>query len=150
MIQNYWKDFLACTGRESETKYAAVICFGMDMKACNGAIERIRSGEMRCRIYPADGYRKAMSGEARVGDLCIVTDWQGMPQAVIETVEVQNLPVSALTDEICALEGMQPDLCAWREKQLPFIKTEIEELDGELNEATQLTVEEFKLVYPIA
>jgi hypothetical protein len=58
------------------------------------------------------------------------------------------MPVSELTDEICALEGMQVNLNAWTEKQLPFIKTEVEELGGELVDSTMLTVEEFRKVYP--
>jgi len=150
MIQNYWKDFLANTKRETGVKCAAVVCFGMDAKTCNGAVDRILSGDMGCRIYPANGYRKAMSGEAQAGELSIVADWQGVPCAVIETTNVRTMPVSELTDEICALEGIQPDLALWKEKQLPFIKTEIEELGGELLDSTLVTVEEFKLVYPVA
>lgn len=148
MLQKYWNDFLAYTKRETGLKCAGVVCFGMDADACAGAVERILSGEMRCRIYPADGYRKAMSGEAKAGELNIVVDWKGTPCAVIETTNVRNVPVSELTDEICSLEGMQANLNAWMEKQLPFIKTEVEELGGEVDDSTVLTVEEFRKVYP--
>lgn len=150
MIQSYWKEFLAHTNRAENAKCAGVVCFGMDEKTCVSAVERILRSEMRCRIYPADGYRKAMSGEAKPGDVNIVTDWKGVPCAVIETINVQTLTISALTDEICALEGMQNDLEAWKEKQMPLIKTEIEELGGILDDDTLVTVEEFRKVYPIA
>lgn len=150
MIQNYWKDFLASTNRESDEKCSGVICLGMDAKTCAAASEKILSGKMHCRIYPADGYRKAMSGEARTGELNIVTDWKGEPCAVIETTGVRMLSVSGLTDEICASEGLYADLATWKEKQLPYIKTEVEELGSVFDDATVLTVEEFRTVYPIA
>lgn len=150
MIQSYWKDFLAHTSRETSEKCAGVVCFGMDARTCEGAVEQILTGKMKCRIYPADGYRKAMSGEAKAGELNIVVDWKGVPCAVIETTSVRKMPVGELTDEICAMEGMQPDLQSWRERQLPFIKTEVEELGGVFDDATLVAIEEFRLVHPLA
>lgn len=150
MIQTYWKEFLAKANRETDEKCAGVICFGMDAQTCALANEKILSGEMRCRIYPADGYKKAMSGEARIGELSIVTDWKGAPCAIIETIGVRALPVSELSDEICACEGIFTDLKTWKEKQMPFLKTEVEELGNAFDDATLLTIEEFRIVYPIA
>ena len=147
MIQNYWKKFLESARRDENAKCAGVICFGMDAGTCKNAVKRILSGEMRCRIYPRDGYRKAMSGEARIGELNIVVDWDGVPQAVIETTAVRELRFGQLTDDICALEGLQNNLSDWREKQMKFIKTEVEELGGEFDDSTPLTIEEFKTVY---
>ena len=147
MIQNYWKNFVAHMNHETDLKCAGVICFGMDAKACELAVEKIRSGEMRCRIYPAEGYRKAMSGEAREGEMCIVVDWNGTPRAVIETTHVRSMMISELSDEICQQEGICADLDSWREKQMPFIKTEVEELGFEFDNSTVVTVETFKTVY---
>lgn len=147
MIRNYWKKFLEKAKKDENAKYAGVICFGMDAETCKNAVERILAGEMRCRIYPRDGYRKAMSGEAKVGELNIVVDWDGVPQAVIETTDVRELRFSQLTDDICALEGIQNNLSDWREKQMKFIKTEVEELGGEFDDSTPLTIEEFKTIY---
>ena len=147
MMQKYWQEFLANVKCDGSTKCAGVICFGMDADACKNAVEKILSGEMRCRIYPKDGYRKAMSGEARVGEMNIVVDWNGVPQAVIETMRVREVQAGQLTDEICALEGIQKNVCDWREKQMQLIKTEVEELGGEFDDATLLTIEEFKTIY---
>jgi len=147
MIQNYWRKFLENTKREENAKCAGVICFGMDADACKNAVEKILYGEMRCRIYPKDGYRKAMSGEAKIGEMNIVVDWSGVPQAVIETTGVRDLPVGQLTDEICAMEGIQKNLSDWREKQMKLVKTEVEELGGEFDDDTLLTIEEFKTIY---
>lgn len=150
MIQNYWKEFLTNTNRENEEKYTGIICFGMDAQTCTTANEKILSGEMHRRIYPENGYKKAMSGESGIGELNIVTDWKGMPCAVIETTGVYKLQVSELTDEICAGGGLYPSLEIWKEKQMPLIKTEVEELGNAFHDTTLLTVEEFKTVYPIA
>ena len=147
MIQKYWQEFLANAKRDESAKCAGMICFGMDADACKNAVEKILSGEMCCRIYPKDGYRKAMSGEAKAGELNIVVDWNGAPQAVIETTGVREIRVGELTDEICAMEGIQSNLTDWQEKQMKLIKTEVEELGGEFDEATPLTIEEFKTIY---
>ena len=150
MIKTYWKNFLENTDRNVNEKCAGVISFGMNVDDCILAVEKILSGAMSCRIYPAEGYRKAMSGEAKVGELSVVADWKGVPCAVIETVQVSTMPVGELTDEICAKEGLQMDLASWREKQMPMVKAEVEELGGEFDDATLVTVEEFKRVYPCA
>lgn len=149
MIRKYWDQLLKDSKHAGEVKCAGVICFGMDAQTCADAIKQILSNRMRCRIYPADGYRKAMSGAARIGEVNMVVDWNGMPCAILETTQVSTIKISDLTDEICAMEIPDGDAITWREKQLPLLQKEVEELGGTFDETTLVTIEEFKKIYPI-
>lgn len=145
MLQKFWETYLEDTKKSG--KCAGTICFGVDARGAQRAIERILNGEMRAIIYPAHGYRISLNGEAKTGDKNIVVDWNGHPCAIIETQEVRKLRLCDLTDEICADAGIEANVDAWRETQLPALKAEIEELDGEFDENCEVILETFSLVY---
>lgn len=143
MIKQYWKEFCKNTGR-GDAAYAGILCFGTDVHAASNALEKIREGVKRVAIYPACGYRYAMSGDAKVGDLNIVTDWQGNPCEVIETVSVEKRRISELTDEICSLDGDFQSHAQWIEARKPILKMEMEELGQEFDEDVEVIVEIFR------
>lgn len=145
MIRKFWND---CTGRIGlDAEYAGTICFGENADEANNAIQDIVRGEKKGYIYPENGYRSAMKGVAKLGQINIVVDWQDMPHAAIETIAVRRVKLAELTNEICALDGSGMDLEKWQMQRLPAIKTEIEELGNALDDETSLVVEEFRMVY---
>ncbi|MBQ8506018.1 MAG: ASCH domain-containing protein [Clostridia bacterium] len=147
MLNNYWKKFLAETGRDESTKYAWSICFGMDKASADCAAERVVRGEKTAMIYPADGYRANMNRPLERGDFIIVCDWQEKPRAVAEVLSVRSIALGEISDAHCAVEAEAESLDAWKEIRLPAIKIEIEEVGGEFRDDAPLVFVEFRTAY---
>ena len=147
MLKTYWKRFLAESGKDENSAYAWSICFGMNREEADRAAERVRSGEKRAMIYPADGYRANMNRPVKPGDFIIVCDWQENPRAVVEVQRVQNLALCDITEEQIKLEAEARNPEHWQEVRLPAIKTEVEEVCGEFSEDAELIFVEFRMVY---
>lgn len=150
MIQKFWNEFLAKTGKGDEHKCAGMLCFGLNLAEAEAAVEQIISGKRRASIMPANGYRCSMNANIAPGQLNAVVDWNGKPRAVIETLAVRNMALKDLTDEMCAMEGICGDRDSWMEVRQPVLKMELEELGEEITQDTMLLVEEFRPVYSVS
>lgn len=149
MLQKFWENYLSENGGNKEMKYTGVLSFGMDVRTADEAVQNVCNGTRRVNIVPENGYRCAMNGAILPQQANIVVDWKGSPRAVIETVSVDKVHFADLNDEICALEGVCGNADDWREKHMPVLKMELEELGEELTEDTVLLVEHFRTVYSI-
>lgn len=145
MLKTFWKNYQE--KEHDERSYTGVICFGTSLAQASEAIQLILDGRKTLMVYPANGYKTAMKGTAKQGDLNIITGWNGEPAAVIETTEVCELCYANLTDEICRADAACEGTEDWHEKYQPAIKLEIEELGNEFNDETIMIVEKFKLIY---
>jgi len=145
MIQNFWKQYQEKT--QDKRDYTGAFCFGTSAEQAADALRLILSGRKTLMVYPANGYKTAMKGNAKPGDINIVTSWNGEPAAIIETTDVTEMPYSKITDEICRADAASESFADWRESFQPAIKLEIEELGGEFDDDTIMVVEKFKLVY---
>jgi len=147
MMNEFWNGYLKTNAKNENKKVKSCICFGTSEKDAALACEKIRSGMKRAAIYPRKGYRCALNGTPEPGDLNIVINWKGDPEALIETTGIRLIKLGEMTDAICALEGVCTDMDSWNEKQLPSIRAEAEELGIDFNDNMDLIVEEFHLIY---
>ncbi len=84
-----------------------------------------------------------------VGDLSIVTDWEGNPRCVIQTTAVTIIPFSEITYDICKREGEDDTLESWQAGHIRFFKSEGSLLGYEFSEDMPVVFEDFEVVYQI-
>ena len=83
-----------------------------------------------------------------VGELSVVTDWQGSPLAVIETTAVDTCAFSAVTEDWAAAEGEgDKTLRWWRDAHWAFFSRECRELGISASPDMLLVMERFRLLY---
>ena len=83
----------------------------------------------------------------QVGDLSIVTDWEGKPRCVIETKAIMSIPFTEMTFDICKREGEDECLETWQEGHIRFFTQEAKALDLEWNTNKLVLFEDFQVVY---
>lgn len=83
----------------------------------------------------------------QLGDLSIVTDWQGIPKCVIETTNVMIIPFKDITFDICKLEGEDDNLESWRKGHINFFSREGKELGYTFTEDMPVVFENFKMIF---
>ena len=146
-IDEFWKEFLSVSNRGGSTEYYEAFYFGMTEKQANELLALVlegtktaTSGSLAC--YQAEGGRPPAPG-----DLSIVTDWNGKPRCVIETVAVTILPFKDMSFELCRREGEDLTLKTWQEAHRKFFTAALSEIGGKFTEEMLVVFEDFKVVY---
>lgn len=145
--QKFWDDFLRETGRNKDTKYLDCFHFELTEKWANKLLELVLEGKKKATSSSLKAYEIEGERIPENGDYSIVTDWEGNPKCVIETVNVRILPFKEITFEICSLEGEDDSLESWRKGHIRFFEAEGKELGYDFSEDMPVIFEEFEVIY---
>ncbi|MFB0919474.1 MAG: ASCH domain-containing protein [Oscillospiraceae bacterium] len=146
-VEVFWQSFLDDTGRDPETRYLESFHFDLNEKSANELLALILSGKKRATASSLLAYEKEPSAAPKVGDLSIVTAWDGTPHCVIETTAVTVYRFRDITFDICKREGEDTCLETWRENHTRFFTAEGRELGYEFSEDMPVLFEDFAVIY---
>jgi uncharacterized protein YhfF len=150
-INEFWREFLRKTSRCETTKYIDVFHFELTERWANELLRLVLIGQKKATASSLWSYEIEGERVPKVGDLSIVTDWEGEPRCVIETTAVTIMPFSDVTYDICKREGEDNTLESWREGHVNFFKAEGNQLGYEFRYDMPVVFEDFEVVYqPIA
>lgn len=148
-IDIFWKEFLIKTGRCETTKYLNVFHFELTEKWANELLRLVLIGQKKATSSSLWGYEIEGERVPEVGDLSIVTDWDGIPRCVIETIAVTIIPFSDITYDICKREGEDDTLESWRAGHINFFREEGKKLGYEFRNDMPVIFEDFEVVYQV-
>lgn len=84
-----------------------------------------------------------------VGDVNLITNWEGIAQCVIQTVAVEILPFNKVTSKHAAWEGEgDGSLEYWRKVHQVYYERVLEASDYEFQKDMPVVWEKFEVVYP--
>ncbi|MCK4707833.1 MAG: ASCH domain-containing protein [Gammaproteobacteria bacterium] len=84
----------------------------------------------------------------KTGHLHVVTNWQGDPTSIIETIEVQECKFHAVNEEFASAEGEgDRSLNFWRKTHWEFFSNECKDINIIPSEEMMLILERFRIVY---
>lgn len=148
-IDIFWGDFLEETNRDKTTKYLEVFHFELTKRWANELLNLVLIGQKKATSSSLWGYEIEGERVPEVGDLSIVTDWEGVPRCVIETTAVKAIPFLDITYDICKREGEDDTLESWRVGHRHFFKEEGKELGYEFRDDMPVIFEDFEVVYQV-
>ncbi|MFC4386598.1 ASCH domain-containing protein [Gracilibacillus marinus] len=148
-LTNFWNTFLTETNRPKSTTYLEAFHFELTEKLANDLLHLVLIGQKKATASSLWSYEIEGERLPEVGDLSIVTDWEGNPRCVIETTAVTILPFSEMTYDICKREGEDDTLDSWRNGHIRFYKEEGKMLGYEFSEDMPVVFEDFEVVYSI-
>ena len=119
--------------------------FEITESACNYLLDLVLKGKKRATSSAYDGYEDDEE-MPKVGELSVITDWDGNPRCVIKTTNIIILPYKDITFDLAKLEGEDDSLDSWRKNHEHFFKEEGLELGYEFNENMKVIFEEFEVV----
>lgn len=146
-IDQYWSTFLQAKNLAPDTKRLDVFHFELTEKWANILLDLVLQGKKRatCSSLVSFEQEGIMPKE---GDYSIVTDWDGNPRCVIQTVKVTHMKFKDMTFAICSKEGEDDSLESWRNNHISFFTREGKEECGyEFSEDMPIVFEEFEVVY---
>ncbi|MBO1001227.1 ASCH domain-containing protein [Pseudogracilibacillus auburnensis] len=148
-VDIFWKTFLKETGRPKTTKYLEVFHFELTEKWANELLRLVLIGQKKATASSLWSYELEDERMPEVGDFSIVTDWEGVPRCVIQTIAITILPFSDITYDICKREGEDDTLESWRDGHIRFFKEEGKALGYEFRNDMPVVFEDFEVVYQI-
>ncbi|MBN2268184.1 MAG: ASCH domain-containing protein [Acholeplasmataceae bacterium] len=148
-IQRFWETFLKETKRDSNTTYMSHFYFELTEYWANELLRLVLIGQKQATASSYQSYMIEGEPLPKIGDLNIVTDFDGNPQGVIETTQITILPFKDLTFEIVKREGEDDTLESWQKGHIKFFQAEGQKIGYTFDENMLVVFEDFKLIYKI-
>lgn len=148
--QEYLERFLESIPVRERQSYSSFSAgyFCADKKNANICSDLVKSGAKTATCSMKYWYETKIEPMPVVGHLQVVTDWEGRPTAIIETLEVSEASFHHVTAEFARAEGEgDGSLEWWREVHWNYFSRECFQNGIESSKEMTLVLERFKVVY---
>lgn len=148
-VKTIWENYLK-TLPESERKGENYTSwsFGGDADTANELAGLVKSGDKTATCSLHMWYKTEEESLPFIGELNIITDWEGEAEVVTETIDVKVLPFNEASAAFAEKEGEgDKTYDYWRRVHVDFFSNELNEIDKQFDEAMLVVCEEFKVVY---
>lgn len=105
IVEAFWTDFLARTGRPASTPRYDAFYFGDREDSATALAELVLRGEKVATSSLLQEYESDGTPPPGPGDLSVVTNWEGAPLCVIETTAVEVRAFEDVDAQFAAAEG---------------------------------------------
>ncbi len=146
-IKDYWQQFLVDTNRDLTTTYFEAFYFGSNKQSAQSLSELVLTHNKTATCSAYAQYHLTDSRLPQVGDLSIVTDWEGNPLCVIETTDVTYMKFKEMTYDICKREGEDDSLVSWQNNHIDFFNEIGKEMGFTFSWDMDIVFEDFKMIY---
>ena len=146
-IEKFWSNFLNHAKLNSNTKYYEASYFGDNKELANELLALVLEGKKRATASLLKSYEAEGAEPPQIGSYSIITDWDGKPHCVIQTIAITIIPFNEMTFEICKSEGEDECLETWQDGHRRCFTDEAEELGFIFTEDMEILFEDFEVVY---
>ncbi|MFT5806744.1 MAG: hypothetical protein ACI9LG_001014 [Moritella dasanensis] len=144
---NTFLDSLVSVERQKYTSFSADYFCGDEYNA-NVCAELIKKGIKTATCSMKYWYEQEGEPLPAVGNLQVVTNWQGNPTSIIEICAVSECKFTDVSDDFAKAEGEgDRSLAWWREAHWSFFSAECAEVGIKPTEDMLLVLEHFKVVH---
>ncbi len=117
-------------------------------KDADYCINLVLEGVKRATATSLWWFKKNNEPLPKQGDLFIVTDWEGIAKAVIETTQVDLVPYNEVTPEFAAIEGEgDKSLAYWKRVHWDYYTREMEPEGEAPTQDMVIVCEQFKAIW---
>ena len=122
--------------------------FCNDEESANNLACLVVQGEKRATASLLWSYEADHEPLPEVGQLSVITNWNGEPQCIVEVTEVEIKPFNKVTAEFAFTEGEgDKSLEYWRRVHWEFFGMECAEMGKEPTEDMHVILEQFKVIW---
>ncbi|MFM5555310.1 ASCH domain-containing protein [Aeromonas veronii] len=131
----------------ARARHVSADYFCADEYNTNLCASLVVAGRKRATCSLAYWYLEKGERMPEQGDLLVVTDWSGLPKALVELVSVTLCPFDEIDAAFAAEEGEgDGSLAWWHEAHKAFFEREMKAEGREFDEHATLVLERFRVV----
>jgi uncharacterized protein YhfF len=147
-VQDFWKAYVAQSGNVGEKRFYEAFAFGDSKELANSLADLVMRGVKRATAGSLWAFEFENKALPKPGDLSVVTDWDGNPLCVIETVNVEIVPFEEVSAEFAATEGEgDGSLEFWRQGHTSYFTRECARIGRTFSVTMPVVCEKFKVVF---
>jgi uncharacterized protein YhfF len=142
-----WNYFMLCNQEHKNTPIPESYYFCDNEKDANTCAQLVLDGVKRATSTSMWWFETYKQPLPKIGDLAIVTDWDGIAKAVIETVKIEMTPFNEVTAEYAKIEGEgDKSLTYWNKVHWDYYTREMMKRGEQPSEDMILVCEYFRTV----
>ena len=123
--------------------------FGGSKTMADRIVPRIVSGEKTGTIALAAEFDDDPGRAPRVGDIYVVTDWEGAPAVMYQVTDAQTLPYEAIGEEHVQVEGPNlRNLKAWQDVHWPYFGSIMRQRGKEPSLQMPVIFQRYAIIHP--
>lgn len=146
-VKKMWNQFIKSNDVDRESSYTSWH-FCIEERDANELAELVKSGMKTATSSLHLFYEIEKERLPEVNDYSIITNFDGVAQAIIKTIHVRILPFKEVDAEFARKEGEgDRSLEYWRSVHIDFFEKELAELNKVFEEEMLVVCEEFILVH---
>jgi uncharacterized protein YhfF len=147
-LRAFWQDFEAQAGPGVSDRFYEAAYFADSEVSANHLAALVLSGRKRGTATLLWSLEAGGKGSPQVGDLTVVTTWDGRPCCVVETRETAVVPFNEVTAAFAAIEGEgDGSLEYWRRAHWAFYGRECARLGRQPAPGMPVLCEHFEVVF---
>ncbi|WP_257667955.1 ASCH domain-containing protein [Parapedobacter tibetensis] len=148
LIADFWNGFLKQNRDHKHYKQPPSYYFCDNKKDADECAELVLKGIKQASSPSVWWFQKNNEEVPEVGNLAIVTNWNGEPKAIIQTIKIEIVKFKDITPEYAFIEGEgDKSLAYWKTVHWEYYANEMKE-DGESpNQEMEIVCEYFKTVW---
>ncbi|NQS92303.1 MAG: ASCH domain-containing protein [Chloroflexi bacterium] len=146
----YLDSFLQTLSPKDQQRYQNfdAYYFCLDEINANICAALVLQGEKRATASLLWWYEVEQEPLPEVGHLSVITNWDGIPQCIIETTSVEIKPFNQVTPEFAFEEGEgDKSLENWKKDHWKFFNMECEEIGRDPSQDMPVILEKFKVIF---
>lgn len=147
-VEQLWSDYLADYPDSTQRDIPLSFYFCDNEEDANECAELVIKGIKQATATSLWWYETHDEPIPEVGDIFIITDWDGQAKAIIEATRIEPTPYNKITAEFAQTEGEgDKSLEYWKRVHKAFYTREMESHDQEFDESMTIMCEYFKTIY---
>ncbi|WP_312365510.1 ASCH domain-containing protein [Sphingobacterium sp.] len=148
MIDSFWKEFQNEMPEHSGVEAPPSYYFCDNEKDADECAELVQKGIKQATTLSLAGLQINKEKLPVVEDIAIVTDWHGIPKAIIKTVKVEIVKFKDITAEYAFIEGEgDRSLSYWKKVHWDYYTRELSDHGLQPSEDMELVCEYFKTIW---
>ncbi len=150
-VKKMWREYLESIGETPKTTSKSYTAwhFCSTQLAADQLAQLVLKGEKRATATSLWSLEVEEEPLPQVGELSVITDWNGKAKCIIKTVLLQTVPFNEVTVEFAAAEGEgDKSLEYWKKVHKEVFSQELSELGLSFSEEMPVLCEHFEIVWP--
>lgn len=149
LINKYWSEFQNENQEFELLQLPPSYYFCDNQKDADKCAELVRQGVKQATTHSLQWFQIYNEKQPAVGDLAIVTDWKGSPQAIIRTTKVEIVKFQEITSDYALIEDEgDKSLSYWKDVHWAYYERELSEHNLKPSLEMELICEYFETIWP--
>ena len=148
-VEKFWRDFSQKNPHVNPNEPYQVWYFGLGSKDATELCNLVLLGKKTATASLPWEYENKPDDAPFVGGYSVVTDYEGVPQCVLRTIELRVVPFNEVDEKFAFDEGEgDRSLDYWRAVHWDYFSRRCAEMNKEPSDTMPVNCERFELLHP--